>query len=136
MSKPMRILVVEDIMINREFLKMLMEQRGECVCVESGEEAVTVFADALKQDNPFDVVFLDIMLPGINGHQVLEKFRELEDKAGVDRGDEAHVIVTTAIDDDASASRAFIHGRAVSYITKPVREDKIDEELRSLGLTG
>ncbi|GAB7023458.1 response regulator [Salidesulfovibrio brasiliensis] len=136
MSKPMRILVVEDIMINREFLKMLMEQRGECVCVESGEEAVTVFAEALKQGNPFDVVFLDIMLPGINGHQVLEKFRELEDKAGVDRGDEAHVIVTTAIDDDASASRAFIHGRAVSYITKPVREDKIDEELRSLGLTG
>lgn len=123
-------------MINREFLKMILDQRGECVCVESGEEAVEVFSSALQEQRPFDVVFLDIMLPGMDGHQVLEKIRAMEEKAGVAAGDETHVIVTTAIDDDASASRAFIQGRAVSYITKPVRQDKIDEELESLGLTG
>lgn len=136
MSDGLRVLVVEDTMISREFLKMIMSQWGDCTCVATGEEAVETFSAALADGQPFGLVLLDIMLPGMSGHQALEMFREIESNHGVRPGNEAHVIVTTALDDDASASRAFIRGGAVSYITKPVREEKIAEELRSLGLTG
>ncbi|WP_018124878.1 response regulator [Desulfovibrio oxyclinae] len=136
MSNTLRTLVVEDTMVTREFLRMVMQQWGECACVETGEEAVTLFEQAHNDGKPFDLVVLDIMLPGMNGQQTLETLREVERKAEISEEDQVHVIITTALDDDETASRAFIHGKAVSFITKPVRMERLEEEVQSLGLTG
>ena len=130
----MKTLIVEDTLINQEFLKMIMEEWGECEVVETGEAAVTTFKDALAGDAPFDLIFMDIMLPGMDGLQALETIRAIEDKEGVPESGQAKVIVTTALDDDANASRAFIQGQALSYITKPIRQDKIEVELRNFGM--
>jgi two-component system chemotaxis response regulator CheY len=129
----MRTLIVEDTLINREFLKMIMSSWGECQVAESGERAVETFAAALDHA-PFDVVFMDIMLPGIDGLQALERIRALEAAKGIQPGGGVKAIITTALDDDDKASRAYIHGHAISYITKPVRQDAIEEELRKFGL--
>ena len=129
----MRILIVEDTLINQEFLKMILAERGECVVAESGEEAVALFSEAL-QATPFDIVFMDIMLPGIDGLQALEQIRAMEKEADVAPGSEAYAIVATALDDDEKASRAYLHGQAVAYITKPISQDKVEAELRTFGL--
>ena len=129
----MRILIVEDTLVNQEFLKMILSQWGECTVAESGEEAVVLFSESLEAA-PFDIVFMDIMLPGIDGLQALEQIRAMEREAGVAPGDETRAIVTTALDDDEKASRAFIHGQAIAYIAKPIRQDKIEAELRNFGL--
>lgn len=129
----MRTLIVEDNIINREFLAMLLEQYGQCTAVESGEDAVDVFAEALSTE-PFDIIFMDIMLPGIDGLQALERIRAVEARNGAGVGDEVKAIITTALDDDDKASRAYIHGQAISYITKPVREAQLKDELRKFGL--
>lgn len=129
----MRALIVEDTLINQEFLKMIVGQWAECVVVESGEEAIDVFADALH-DKPFDVIFMDIMLPGIDGLQALERIRAMEQRDKVPNEHLTKAIVTTALDDDGAASRAYIQGQALAYITKPIREEKIEEELRNFGL--
>jgi len=130
----MRTLIVEDSFINQEFLKMIMEERGKCVICESGEEAIDAFERNLNESTPFDLIFMDIMLPGIDGLQALEQIRDLEKARGVLPGKETKTIITTALDDDVKASRAYIHGQAISYITKPIRQEKIEGELRKLGL--
>lgn len=132
-NTPMRTLIVEDTLINQEFLKMIMADWGECIVVESGEAAVAVFADSLE-NSPFDIIFMDIMLPGIDGLQALERIRALETQKGITPGNEAKAIITTALDDDGKASRAYIHGQAISYITKPIRQNIIEDELRKFGL--
>lgn len=46
----------------------------------------------------------------------------------------AQVIVTTVLDDDRMASRAFMQGRAASFMTKPFRSAHLADELKKLGL--
>jgi len=112
---------------------MAIADFGDCTVVESGEEAIATFSAALKSE-PFDLIFMDIMLPGMDGLQALEHIRDLEAKQGVAPGQEAKAIITTALDDDDKATRAYIHGQAISYITKPIREDKVQDELKKFGL--
>jgi two-component system, chemotaxis family, chemotaxis protein CheY len=133
-GQPLRILIVEDEPVNREFLLLALRGLGECQAVVSGEDAVQAQQNALAKDQPFDVVFLDILLPGMNGLQALEQLRALEDRHNIPPDKRVPVIVTTGLDDDRAASRAFIQGQAVSYLTKPFRPGQIHEELIKLGL--
>jgi len=132
----LRILIVEDEPVNREYLLLSLHGLGECRAVVTGEDAVQAQQDALAQNQPFDVVFLDILLPGMNGLQALEQLRALEDSHAVPQDKRVPVIITTGLDDDQAASRAFIQGQALSYMTKPFRPGQISEELRKLGLIG
>lgn len=129
----MRALIVEDTLINQEFLKMIVGQWADCVVVESGEEAIDAFENALG-NTPFDIIFMDIMLPGIDGLQTLEHIRAMEERRGTPQDKMTKTIVTTALDDDGAASRAYIQGQALAYITKPIREEAIEVELRNFGL--
>lgn len=129
----MRTLIVEDTLINQEFLKMVMEERGECVVVESGEEAIDAFGRTLDESIPFDLIFMDVMLPGIDGLQTLERIRALENERGISPGSETKTIITTALEDNTKATHACAHG-ATSYITKPIRQKSIEDELRKFGL--
>jgi len=132
----LRILIVEDEPVNREFLLMSLRGFGECHAVITGEDAVRAHACALAESRPFDVVFLDIMLPGISGLQALEQLRAQEERHQAQPARQVPVIITTSLDDDRTASRAFIQGQAVSYMTKPFRRRQIAEELQKLGLVG
>jgi two-component system chemotaxis response regulator CheY len=132
----LRVLIVEDEPVNREFLMLTLRGLGDCQAVDCGEDAVCAQQEALERDQPFDVVFLDILLPGMNGLQALEQLRALEDRHGVPPDRRVPVIVTTGLDDDKAASRAFIHGQALAYMTKPFRASQIHEELSKLGLLG
>ena len=130
----LRILIVEDEPVNREFMLLSLRGLGQCQAVATGEDAVLAQQTALEQDQPFDVIFLDILLPGMNGLQALEQLRALELRHEVPPERQVPVIVTTGLDDDQAASRAFIQGHALSYMTKPFRAGQIPEELRKLGL--
>ncbi len=129
----MRILIVEDNYISQEFLRDIMEEWGQCKVVESGEDAVEEFARALG-DAPYSIVFMDIMLPGIDGLQALEQIREKEKLNAVPSENEVKAIITTALDDDVKAARAFIQGQAIAYINKPIRREMVAVELQEFGL--
>lgn len=129
----MRILIVEDNYISQEFLREILEEWGECHVAESGEDAVEAFAEGLKTA-PYSIVFMDIMLPGIDGLQALEQIREKEKLSGIRYDNEVKAIITTALDDDVKAARAFIQGQAIAYINKPIRRDMVEEELKKFGL--
>lgn len=131
----MRTLIVEDTLINQEFLRMIMSAWGECQVADCGERAVDVFAGALETA-PFDIVFMDIMLPGIDGLQTLERIRDLEQSRGILPGDGIKAIITTALDEADRAAHLGTGGHAVSCLAKPVRPDAVERELRKFGLIG
>ncbi|MBE2220035.1 MAG: response regulator [Anaerolineae bacterium] len=103
-----RILVVDDYPMNRLKLSRVLQQQGHAVeQAENGQQAL----DMLHSE-PFDVVLLDIMMPEMDGHEVLAAM-----KADTDLRD-IPVIVISAVDEVESAVRCIEMG-AEDYIPKP-----------------
>lgn len=98
------ILIVEDEAPIRELLRISLKEAGyECTCAGDGDEA----ADILIRKR-FDLVLLDIMLPGANGYELLEFVRPME----------IPVIFLTAKGEVADKVKGLRMG-AEDYITKP-----------------
>ena len=102
------ILVVDDSRMNRLKLSRSLEQQGHRVDVaENGEQALEML-----RTEWFDVVLLDLIMPGMDGYQVLERIKgdaELRDLP---------VIVISALDETDSVVRCIEMG-AEDYLPKP-----------------
>ena len=129
----MHILVVEDDFISRRLLCRYLEPYGECDVAVSGEEAVAAVFQAVEQGRHYDLICLDIMMPGINGHEALQQIREYEAHNGFVLGTGAKVIMTTSIEDHNSIRDAFT-ASADGYVVKPIVKKKFLETLNGLGL--
>jgi CheY-like chemotaxis protein/HPt (histidine-containing phosphotransfer) domain-containing protein len=84
---PLRVLVVDDIAMNRDIAQSFLTLAGhEAVCAEGGAEAIAVVAS-----QPFDVVLMDVRMPGIDGLEATRRIR-----AGRGLGQNVPIIGLTA----------------------------------------
>jgi two-component system chemotaxis response regulator CheY len=136
----MQILIVEDSNTSRMYLKEVLRVITEGLenksidGAVSGEEALEKFEHRWLEGKPYDLIFMDIVLPGMDGLQTLEKIRAIEQSKNIPEDRKVKAIMTTALDDSTKASRAFFQCEALSYITKPITEEKIQAELNKFGL--
>lgn len=129
----MNILVVEDDFISRKLLCRYMDSYGEANVAINGIEAVSAMRYALERGEPYDLICLDIMMPGMSGEETLQAVRDLERTHGVDPNRRARVIMTTAVEDEATIRRTF-EASADGYIVKPIEKKKFLATLEQLGL--
>ena len=107
---PARILVVDDVEANRESLARRLARRGHTVEVAAGgREAI----DRLAADPTFDLVLLDIMMPDVDGFEVLTEVRKTRSPA------ELPIVMATANDKSEDVVKAMGLG-ANDYVTKPL----------------
>lgn len=136
----MQILIVEDSNTSRMYLKEILKEITQELenksidCAVCGEEALEKFEHRWLEGKPYDLVFMDIILPGIDGLQALEKIRAIEQTKQIPEDKKIKAIMTTALDDNMKASRAFFQCEALSYITKPITAEKIQAELDKFGM--
>jgi DNA-binding response OmpR family regulator len=122
-----RILVADDEPHIRRILTTLLEAASfEVDPVSDGPTAL----DHLEGDTAYDLVLLDIMMPGATGLEVLERIRDLRHRESVP------VVILTAKGQDADRDEAFSLG-ANDFVTKPFSPKKllarIDEILEGNG---
>jgi len=115
------VLVIDDNTQIRDVLQRSLSQQGWVVTtVEGGKEGL-----ARYQEEAFDLVLLDLRLPDIDGHEVLERLKAQDA--------EATVIIMTGHDSLQSVMYAINLG-AVNYLTKPLDLDflalVVDKALR------
>ena len=116
---PMRILVVEDELRMMELLRKGLQEHGHTVMTSvNGIEAT-----ALALDHPFDVIVLDIGLPGSNGYQVAETLRS--------RNTQASILMLSARDREDDIIRGLNLG-ADHYMTKPFSFPELLARIHSL----
>ena len=102
-----KILLVEDDENINNTVKAFLTEAGYAVdaCLD-GDTALVKF-----YDNNYHLAILDIMLPGINGHELLREFRKLNNTP---------ILMMTALADDENQIKAF-DAEADDYVTKPFK---------------
>ncbi len=129
----MKILIVEDDFASRKILQKYLAKVGECDVVVDGKEALDAFKFAWEEGSPYELICLDIMLPKMDGQLVLKEIRNLEKERGLLGRNGVKVIMTTALNDPKNIMEAF-RSQCEGYLTKPVTEERLFEELNNLGI--
>lgn len=128
----MRILVVEDDPVSNTLLTSMLTKYGETDSMETGTGVVTMFVDAHGKKQPYDLICLDIMLPGMDGQEILKQIRLWEEQSDILGLDGVKIIMITALSDRFNIMEAF-RSQCEGYIVKPIRHEKVREQLIALG---
>ena len=129
----MRILLAEDDFVTRKFMMNFLSKYGDCDVTVDGMEAVDAFMMALEEDEPYDLVCLDIMMPVMDGYQALIGIRNLEKERNVPADKAAKVIMATALNEEKNVKMAFDLGCTI-YSGKPINQERFEQALKKLGL--
>ncbi|MCR5776045.1 MAG: response regulator [Lachnospiraceae bacterium] len=129
----MKILIAEDDFASRKFIMNHMSKYGECDGTVDGQEAVEAYVMATEDDEPYDLVCLDVMMPEMDGYQVLKTIREIEKDKGLSPKEQVKIIMMTALSAEKNVKMAFELGATV-YCAKPVDVDKLQTAMKKLGL--
>lgn len=129
----MKILIVEDDFVSRRILQQILSPYGVCDIVTNGVEAINAFTLALEEQEPYDLICLDIMMPEMNGQEVLKEIRKIEQEQGVFGLDCVKIVMTTALGDSENIKRAF-REQCEAYLVKPIDKKKLLNMLTQLGL--
>jgi two-component system chemotaxis response regulator CheY len=129
----MRILIAEDDFASRRVILKFLSVYGECDVTVDGMEAIDAFQMALDENEPYDLICLDIMMPIMDGYQSLKNIREIEDERNIPEDKKVKVIMTTALNEEKNIKKAHELG-CTDYLAKPIDMDKLKEILVKLGL--
>ena len=124
-----RILVVEDDQEILDGVGIYLKNQGYTVFKAlNGAEGLKI----LEQEE-IHLAIVDIMMPVMDGYQVLRSIRDLEADHGIPEEEQVKVIMTTALNDEENVKMAFDLGCSV-YSGKPINKEKFDQALKKLGL--
>lgn len=115
-----KILIVDDISTHLLLLQTILHDEGYKTEITDNPQSVVDLL--LKKE--FQVVLLDIMMPGMDGFQVLEKIKLIEELSYV------NIIIISAKTDSWSIKNALERG-AFDYITKPINIQDVRNKVKS-----
>ncbi len=111
-----KILIVDDEPSVCSFLSEFLDYKGfDTTITQSGKEALK----QLKSED-FDLVLLDIIMPEMNGFEVLERINQMEKKVPV--------IILTGVRDQNVANDSIEMG-AMDFISKPIDLDRLEQSI-------
>ena len=129
----MRILVVDDEMVSRTKLKLIMEHFGQCEVADNGKTALAMFHAAHQQDQPFNLIMLDIDMPAMDGMQVLSEMIKAQIELKLPNSLKARILMVTSFT-DKDRVLGCIQSGCDDYIAKPFDIETISKKLSKLGM--
>ncbi|MDG1286215.1 MAG: response regulator [Rickettsiales bacterium] len=110
------VMVVEDDLFSRKLVCNALEKHHSTTVVENGYAALTTYVSAAP-----DIIFLDIDLPDISGHEICAKLMEIDPKA--------HIIMLSGNGDRENVMRAIEQG-AKGFVGKPFSREKLLQHIQ------
>jgi two-component system chemotaxis response regulator CheY len=125
-------LIVDDEIFNCKLLQSILKDYGECSIAMNGNEAIQLFEDTLKKE-PYDLICLDIMMPQIDGYEVLHAIRNMEQNQEPQTEKRSRIVMVTALEEQENKTRAF-HENCDGYLVKPIERKLLLEMLSKMSL--
>ena len=129
----MKILIVEDDFLSRKLLNTYLLPYGEIDHAANGREAVEAVTTALEEDWNYDLVCMDIMMPGMDGLDALKKIRQLEKDKGISEQHSSYIFMVTAFSEKEHVVKAALSS-CDAYLIKPITKQRLLERMKVLGL--
>lgn len=129
----MKILIAEDDLASRKFIFKYLSEYGDCDITVDGMEALEAFLLAHQEEQPYDLICLDIMMPNLDGLKTLKAIRDIEKQKGIEGKERVKIIMTTALNDLQNINEAF-DSDCEGYAVKPIDTEKLTEVMNKLGL--
>ncbi|PCI30591.1 MAG: response regulator [SAR324 cluster bacterium] len=124
----MKFLIVDDNLQNSKLLQGMLHIYGESDIVLSGPEGIKAFQTAHQANNIYTIIFLDIMMPELDGLEVLALLRQFEEENHITKP--VQVVMATSRSDTETILTSYEEG-CQHYFLKPY--DKLDlKELMAL----
>ena len=135
MKKTAKTLIVDDSIAILELMDNMLREFGvrDITPAEDGLAAVELFRQALDSGAPYNLVFLDIVMPLMDGQAALKRMRGMEKEAGLTDGDRATIIMATSLHSTGDMIQAIIDGDCTDYLVKAFEPDDIRGMLLKYG---
>ena len=130
----MRVLIVDDDYVSRAKLKALLAPYADCDAVPDGALAVSMFEMAHRESIPYDLITMDVDMPGMSGQEAVQKIRQWEQDHRAYRtgAGEVKILMVTVKTDPGTIVTSFRDG-CEWYLIKPVTPQKLRDAFPKLG---
>jgi two-component system, chemotaxis family, chemotaxis protein CheY len=112
-------------------IKAVFSPFGRCDLALDGCKGIDLFKRAHEEGRPYDVVFLDVVMPGISGLETLDCLRQIEREKNISGEAQAKVLVITGYNDPKIALRTFDKD-IERYLPKPFKPREIIDAVRAM----
>jgi Response regulator containing CheY-like receiver domain and AraC-type DNA-binding domain len=129
----MKTLIVEDDFVSRRLLQNMLERYGKVDSAVNGVEALKEFKLAMETSSSYDLICIDILMPKMNGQELLKAIKHYEQSLGIYDDGGVKVIMTTSIGDFGNIRSAFVE-QCDAYMVKPIDRERLAEKLKELKL--
>lgn len=111
------LMIIEDDPFSRRLVKNVLQKEYQLESLESGENALAFYANTAP-----DLLFLDINLPDVSGHELLQRIIALDPKA--------YIVMLSGNSDKNNVIQAMTQG-AVGFVAKPFSRSKLLQYIES-----
>jgi len=130
----LRCLIVDDDELSRELLAVQLLEYATCDMAVNGSEGVEKFVAALETDSPYHLIFMDILMPGLDGHGAARAIRRIEEERGIPVEQRVDIIILSSLGTPHDVIQAYISAQSAAHLVKPVKPEKLFKTLRALNL--
>ncbi|MGE4298352.1 MAG: response regulator [Desulfovibrionaceae bacterium] len=114
-------------------LRALLSDLGACTVRREGEEAVEACRQKLDNGEHFDLIVMDIMMPGMDGITALTAIRAMEEERRLTPREQARVVMLSSTTDPTAPLRSYYRAGANCFLPKPIDFRTLEEALRNIG---
>ncbi len=127
----MKFLLVDDEFSSRKKAHKMLSKYGECHVAVNGLEALNAFLRAHKEQEPYNLIFLDCEMRNFDGFQVHQKIRQWENTQNIIAAEQAKIIFLSAKNFDKNFLQTLVPGFE-SFMTKPVNKEKLSAAFKQV----
>jgi two-component system chemotaxis response regulator CheY len=99
----------------------------------NGKEAMAAYQEAVLEKNPYDLILLDIVMPEMDGNEVLREIRNRESVSTPGSFKKTLIAMASSLGDKKSVIGSF-HDQCDGYIVKPYTPDSVIRDLKRCGI--
>lgn len=132
-SAYLKALVVDDAVVCRKRINMLLRNFFEITFAANGREGLELYRKSVENGEPFSLITMDINMPELDGHEALDAIRRYEGEKGINGLDGVKIIMTTSQGGSGHVMKAFRQG-CEAYVVKADMGEKLLDEIAKLGL--